>query len=237
MSKGIVEDWIRETARDLSAVHPIPPLRAAAAAVIALGLVAVAAEWLLGGPGLRECGAGVWTDPTYLAALVGLAFVAGGATTAALAAAVPGRDGASRLGTGVAVLGLVVAVGGGLVGLVRSPGLHASGELFECLSCIRRSAILGLAPTLVACGFIAYAAMRRPGTLSALALAGGVALGAAAVHASCPNDDAIHRLVAHTLAPILAAVVLAAPLAALLRRWARRSTLWASGGTPQSGGP
>ncbi len=79
-----------------------------------------------------------------------------------------------------------------------------------------------LAPVLLACAFIVYAAVRRPGLGTALAIAGGVALGAAAVHATCPSDSPVHWIVAHTLAPIAAVIVLTAPLAAVLARWTRR---------------
>jgi formyltetrahydrofolate synthetase len=81
---------------------------------------------------------------------------------------------------------------------------------------------LGLASSLLASGFIAYAAMRRPSLGAALALTGGVALGAAAVHTTCPSDSALHQLIAHSLAPLVAAALLTLPLAALLRRWRGR---------------
>ncbi len=38
----------------------------------------------------------------------------------------------------------------------------------------------------------------------------------------CPSDSPLHWIVAHTLAPIAAVIVLTAPLAALLARWTRR---------------
>ena len=74
----------------------------------------------------------------------------------------------------------------------------------------------------MACAFIVYAAVQRPGRGTALAIAGDVALGAAAVHATCPSDSPLHWILAHTLAPIAAVIVLTAPLAALVARWTRR---------------
>jgi hypothetical protein len=216
------EEKIRELARDLAPVRPIPPLRSALAAAVALGLVALAAHWLLGGPGLRAGGVGTWLTLPYLATFAGLAFVALGAIGAALAGAIPGREVSSRLGARVAAFGLVLAIAGGLWGIAHGD-VPASGEdLSACLSCIGRAFTLGAAPTLLACAFIVHAAVRRPGLGTALAIAGGVALGAAAVHATCPSDSPLHWILAHTLAPVAAVIVLTAPLAALLARWTRR---------------
>ncbi len=221
MTARTAEEQIRELARGLAPVRPIPPLRSALAAAVALGLVALAAQWLLGGPGLRAGGA-VASSLPYLATLAGLALVAFGAIGAALAAAVPGREVSARLGALVAAFGLVLAIAGGLWGIAHGGAPAAGEDLRACLSCIGRALTLGAAPALLACAFIVYAAVRRPGLGTALAIAGGVALGAAAVHATCPSDSPLHWIVAHTLAPIAAVIVLTAPLAALLARWTRR---------------
>jgi hypothetical protein len=221
MSARTAEEQIRELAQDLAPVRPIPPLRSALGAAVTLGLVALAAHWLLGGPGLRPGGGAVSSLP-YLATLAGLVLVALGALGAALAAAVPGREATARLGAGVATAGVVLAVAGNLWGIVAGDGQMAGERITDCLSCIGRALTLGAAPVLLACAFIVYAAVRRPGAGTALALAGGMALGAAAVHATCPSDSPMHWLLAHTLAPVVAVLVLTAPLAALLARRTRR---------------
>ncbi len=220
MTARTAEEEIRELARGLAPVRPIPPLRSALAAAVALGLVALAAQWLLGGPGLRAGGA-VASSLPYLATLAGLALVAFGAIGAALAAAVPGREVAARLGARVAAFGLVLAIAGGIWGIAHGDAPAAGENLSAWLSCIGRAVTLGAAPTLLACAFIVYAAVRRPGLGTALAITGGVALGAAAVHATCQSDSPLHWIVAHTLAPIAAVIVLTAPLAARLARWTR----------------
>jgi len=69
-----------------------------------------------------------------------------------------------------------------------------------------------------ACGFH----HRVASVAAALSLTGGVALGAAVVHASCLSNSPLHQLLAHTLAPAAAVVGLTAPLALLMSRWARR---------------
>jgi hypothetical protein len=220
MSARSAEDQIRELAQGLAPVRPIPPLRATLAAAVALGLVVPAAHWLLGGPGLRPGGSAVSSAP-YLATLAGLLLVAIGALTSSFAAAVPGRERASQRGAAVAASGVVLAIAGGLYGIAADSGL--SGErIFESASCIGRALGVGAAPVMVACAFLVYAAVRRPGAGTALALAGGVALGAAAVHVTCPSDSPLHWLLAHALAPVVAALALTAPLAMLLARSARR---------------
>jgi hypothetical protein len=223
MSAPSTEERIRDLVRDLRPVRPIPPLRTAGAAALGIFLLILAADWLLGGFALRPRTDPAWSDPSYLAALVGLTLLALGATTAALASAVPGREGALRLGVRVAALGMGAAIAGGLWGLARSEVRFSTEELAACVSCMERAVQLGIASSLLACGFIVYAAMRRPSAGAALALIGGVALGAAAVHSTCPSNDALHQLVAHTLAPLVAAAILTLPLAALLRRWQVRA--------------
>lgn len=223
MNAPSTEDRIRDLVRDLHPVHPIPSLRTAGAAALGIFLLIVAADWLLGGFGLRPGTDAAWSDPTYLAPLLGLLLAALGATTAALASAVPGREGALRLGVRVAALGMGMAIAGGLWGLARTDVHFSTEELLACVSCMQRAVQLGIASSLLACGFIVYAAMRRPSAGAALALIGGVALGAAAVHSTCPSNSALHQLVAHTLTPLVAAAILTFPLAALLRRWRGRA--------------
>lgn len=222
MSARAAEEQIRELARGLAPVRPIPPLRWVLGAAVALGLVApFAAHWLLGGPGVRPGGIAVVSLP-YLATLAGLVLVAFGALGAALATAVPGREAAARLGARLAVGAGAIAVAGGVFGIAAGDGLAAGERITDCLSCIGRSLTLGAGPVLLACAFIVYAAVRRPGTGTAWALAGGVALGAAAVHATCPSESPLHWLVAHTVAPVMAVLLLTVPLATLLARRARR---------------
>ena len=219
MTARSAEEQIRELARDLAPVRRIPPLGAAAAAAVALCLVGLAAEWLLVGSEVRP---GSEWRLAYAATLAGILLVALGALLAALAAAIPGREATVRLGTAAAAVGLALTTGGGLVGLVQ--GAEPVGtDLATCLGCAIRVLTLGVAPVLLACGYLAWAALRRPGLGAVLALAGGVALGAAAVHATCPIDSPHHWLLAHALAPAAAAAVLAAPLAFGLARWTRRA--------------
>lgn len=220
MSAGSAEEKIRELARDLRPVRPIPPLRVAWGAALVLGLVAAVAHWLLGGPGLRPGGV-LGTSPSYLMTLAGLVLLALGALGASLATAVPGREAAARLGLRAGGVGMALALAGGLWGSLRG-GPAAAAELWSCLVCIGHSAALGAAPVLLACAFTLYAVVRRPGQGTALAVAGGVALGAAAVHTMCPSENPLHWLLAHTLAPVAAVLVLVSPLSAVLARAIRR---------------
>ena len=222
MTTHAAEEHTRDLAPPPAPVRPIPPLRWVLGAAVVLGVVApFAAHWLLGGPGVRPGGLAVVNLP-YLATLAGLVLVALGALGAALATAVPGREVAARLGARLAIGAGAIAVAAGVFGTVAGDWLAAGEKITDCLSCIGRSVTLGAGPVLLACAFIVYAAVRRPGTGTAWALAGGVALGAVAVHATCPSESPLHWLVAHTLAPVMAVLLLTAPLATLLARRARR---------------
>jgi hypothetical protein len=199
-------------------VRPIPPLRAALAAAITLGLLGMLLPWAFGGPALR--GGGAWSSATYLATLIGLAAMGIGAVAAALAAAVPGRDGALRAGALGACAGFAAALLGGLWGM-SSPGTEAG--LGPYAYCVLRGLVLSIAPTWLVCAYFLRGVSRRPGRGAALALAGAVALGAAAVHATCPSDSPVHWIAAHTLAPVFALVVLTAPVAGVIALRSRRA--------------
>jgi len=223
VSVRTAEERARELARDLTPVRPIPALRWVLGASVALGLVApFAAHGLLGGPGIRPGGIAPASLP-YLTTLAGLVGVAVAALGAALATAVPGREHSARLAARLALGAGALAVAGGVFGIVAGEGLAEGERISDCLSCIGRSLTLGAGPVLLAAGFIVYAAVRRPASGTAWALAGGVALGAAAVHASCPSESPLHWLLAHTLAPVAAVALLTVPVAALLARRTRRS--------------
>jgi hypothetical protein len=214
---------LRELARDLKPVRPIPRLRTVAAGVLAVWLLALVVDWILGGALPRLGAGGPWSGAAFLTVLVGLAVTAVGATLRALAGAVPGREGEARAGLGLALLGLILVAGGG-AWAVSTAGDPAAGDpLWTGFSCVRRATVLGIPPALVACLFLARTLARRPQLGAACALAGSVALGAIAVHTSCTHEGALHMLLGHALAPFAVALVLAFPLAALVRRWNPRT--------------
>ncbi len=222
MSAQSTEDLVRQLARDLVPVRPIPRLGVIGLLALGLGIASFAIDLLLGGQGFRPHGDRAWSEPAFLVPLVGLIMTAIGGIGAAIASAVPGRERSAHLGAGVMGLGLFVALAGGLWGWLRSGVPMAGEDVLACLWCMGRAAGIGLGSTLLAAGFIVYAAAQRLGGKAALALIGGVALGAAAVHVTCPSDSPLHHLVAHILAPVVAAGLLTLPLAAGLRRWSRR---------------
>lgn len=222
MSTRSMEEQIREIARNLTPVRPIPRLRSVAAAAVALWLAVIAAHWIFADPHWgQRLDAGL-AEPSFLAVLAGLVLTAAGGIVAALAAAVPGREPAARVGRGAALLGLALAAVGGAWAVASSGVADAISQLASCVHCLGRCMGLGILPVLLVCGFLAYAPARRPRAGSALAVAGGVALGAVAMHATCPSEGALHMLVGHSLAPLFAVLVLAYPLAALVRRFGDR---------------
>jgi hypothetical protein len=218
----MTEQRIRELARDLTPVKPIPRLRTAAASVLAIWALVLAADWATGGAGPRPLRDAAWASPSYLAALAGVVLVGFGALGAALASVVPGRAAAARLGLRVTALGVALAAAGWVFGFAAGAPEHAGEDLGSIFACSSRALALGLVPALLCAGFAGHAALRRAGLTAGLSLAAGVALGAAAVHASCPSNSPLHQLLAHAVAPAAQVAALTAPLALLMSRWARR---------------
>jgi hypothetical protein len=221
VSERATADLIRALARDLAPVRRIAPLPAVVLAALAVWLLGLAVEWLLGGPGLRPRGGAGMHAGYYVAALVGLALVALCAPAAAQASVVPGRLTAAR---GFAI----VAAAGWLLAALAAAGAIASHgtadfarEALGSLGCVRRALLLGTVPALVTAAFVGHSAVRRPGMAAALALAGGIGLAAWSVHLSCPSDSPVHQLLGHTLVPLAAAALAGAPVALLLGRWVR----------------
>ena len=225
MSAPSSEDRIRELVRDLRPVRPIPSLRTEVAVVAGTGLAVVVLGWRLGAFLPRAYADSAWSDPRFLVILVGLALVAFGAISAGLASAVPDRERAVRIGFRVGALGICVTLASGLFGVARSTLDLSPAAVSACVACLSSALVLGFASCLVACVFIARAAMRRPNASAALAIAGSVALGAFAVHAHCSAGDAFHQLVAHASAPLIAAAALTPLVSVALRYGTRRDRL------------
>ena len=216
------EALVRRLSRALEPVRPIPRLWVVSTLVVALGVLAFAADLLLGGQGFRPLGDPAWARPTYWMTLVGLGLAAVGGLAGAVASSVPGRALAAKGGIGAAVVGLALAIGASLLNLRGAGGGVSADEILACLWCMGRAAEIGLLSLLAAAGFVAYAAALRLGASAALAVVGSVALGAAFVHVTCPSDDPLHQLVSHALTPAIAAGMIAAPLAIVLRKLKRR---------------
>jgi len=218
----VTEDRIRELARDLEPVKPIPRLRTVGIGLLVSWGVALVVDVWVGGPMPRSPGDPVFTTPSYLAALAGAVLVAYGATSAALASTVPGRAAAVRLGLRLTLAGVLLAFAGWAFGVTREPVDHYGDELGTIFACGVRSIAIGLVPALLCTAFALHAVLRGALATAALVLAGGAGLGAVAVQMSCASTAPLHQLLAHSLSPLFAVVVLTAPLALLMARFARR---------------
>jgi Negative regulator of sigma F len=217
MGAPTTEERIRELVRDLKPVHRIPRLRSVLGAAVALVVVAAALHAGLGGPGLRPL-----PEPAarlaYLCVLVGLIGSMSGALVGGLAAAVPGRGRAARAGFWGAGTGLALATAVAAAGIVAQGHGGLAVTWAGSSYCVFRSLVLALGPLLLAGFFIRKTATPHVVAAVAFAVAGAVALGAAAVHGTCASDDPGHWLLGHALPPLAAALVLTLPLALLLRR-------------------
>ena len=222
MSEPSTEQLIHDLAQDVPSVRRIPALRAVMTAVVAVWVIAVAGMWIFGSPLLDLIRSIPWRDPKFASVLVGLSLIAVGATSAALATAVPGRERVASASGGAALLGVVLALGGGLWA-VFGAAPRGAADLSGCLVCMSHAGALALLPGLVASLFLARAYARRPLLGAGFAVAGTVALGALVVHISCRGGGALHMLLGHALAPVFLGFALAVPIGLLVRYWSQRA--------------
>lgn len=218
MSDDPTRSLVRTLVEDLRPVRPLPPLRRVVALVLAVGAAAGGAGlWLHGAN--PELLAAASHYPSFALIWAGLLVVAVGGVTAALAAAVPGRDLEARVAFRITAVGAVIAVGvGGIVALLGPASGVPAAPATEAGVCASIALLLGLPAAAVACGFVLRGAPGRPLACLAAAAAGAVALGAFSNHMACRQHDALHMILGHALVPVFAALLVAAPAWLWLRR-------------------
>lgn len=223
MNPRSTEHVIRELSERLQPTRRIPRLRTAAWGVALLWMLAAAVA--LAVRGLRpDLLALLQPASAFTAILLGLALVAVGGVVAALAASVPGREWAGRLGLGLGLLGVLLAAGVGGLLVVREAGAEVPACPFENdLACFSVACLIALPPALGVLTFISRGAPVRPLLAVLTAGTGAVALGALLVHMSCPETSPRHVILSHTLAPMLGGLLLTLPFRAVLRRLDRAS--------------
>ena len=159
------ESMLRELARELQPVRPVPPLRAVAGAVAGAWLLALGVGWVLSDSTHGMAPAEQWRTPDFLAALVGLVAAAGGASLAAIAGAVPGRFEEERAGRWGGLAGIGVAVAAGLVAAISGDGASRVGAVSSA-GCFAVAVGLGLAPALLIWVFLVRTRASRRRTSS-----------------------------------------------------------------------
>ncbi len=222
MADPASEPLLRGLVQDLAPVRRIPRPRTVVLGALALWLLVLGVQVLLGGPRPLSAPLDFWSHPPFQVVLVGLVLTAGGAMTAAVVGAIPGRETARRASRRLALLGVLLASGGGLWAAGRAELVGPALPLASSLHCMGRASALGIVPAVFLCVFLARALERRPALGAALASLGAFALGALAVHTSCSHDEPLHLLLGHSLTPFAAALLLALPLSWLVRRASRR---------------
>lgn len=202
--------------------HRVPPMRVTLG-ILAISAAALTAAYLRFGVGLRPDLAGRLSgDYRFAAIWLGLLALALGASVWVVASGVPGRAALARVGRFTAGCGALLGffVAPLLVLLhVGTGGLHASVHDFACVRGAIRIAVL---PAMALIAWVVWAAPARPERTALCATLGAGALGAAVVHATCPDGDAAHWLTGHALAPLAAAFVAALPAWAFARWHATR---------------
>jgi hypothetical protein len=218
MARENTEDLIARLARDTRPVIPIGRLRGSLARGGFAWLLTAAAAFVLLGPWPDALVAISTRVPSGLVWLGLLAMGLGGLLYGG-AAAVPGRDGARRLGLGSAALGACCILAAPLLG-----SFPLASELYRQRALSRDSTCCGLALlSALPVAIVSLKSCRRSAPLwpasSALALAlGSIGLGALGVQTLCPEASAWHTLAAHVVGPALAVPILTLILTGALRR-------------------
>jgi hypothetical protein len=189
-----------------------PSWRAASWMAAAGVAVAVGALYF----GLRRDLAVMWRDPLWLVRLALLSATAGLAVLTACRLAIPGYERRARVRWWPIVpLGALIAVS--LAEVVTSAMTGTLGSPLRNWMCVRKMAVTGAAPALLAVLLVARAAPIEPRWTMLL---GGLAAGAAGVVASeiaCPVHAPIHILLWHIL-PIALFALAGAAIGELLWR-------------------
>ena len=219
MTRDPSQQLVEALVADLEPVRRLPPLSVSFGAVLA-AMVVVGAVVL----SLYDLKDELWTtflrNRTYSSVLIGLGLAALGGSVATLASVVPGRDVVLRVGAGLAVAGLLLAVG---ISALATPWGESvlPSPISSHLMCIVRGTCFAALPGAA----VLLAATRgwsmRPELTAALALLAAGATGALLVHLTCPAVDPLHVLATHTSTPILVTLMLTAVLAPAMQRWTR----------------
>lgn len=207
MTRRSSESLVRELARDLLPVRPIPRLRFVTGVVATLALGGAAwALWRDGGvrPDLLPVMQGSATFDAILLAMTGIGI---SGLVAGVALCVPGRETLGSRAAVLAVLGAAfafVAVPLGIVAMHVDPlRLPEAGDLL----CMRIGLGAAAAAAFAGLGFGWRTAPRSLPLAAALAASGAGAVGALAVHLACPSPHAWHWLWGHAGVAVVAALL------------------------------
>jgi hypothetical protein len=215
------EDLAAQLVWSLAPVKPIPRLRVAAAAIVALWLAAAVVTASLTGAWPRFGDAAFWSNPLAIGILLGLGVAAASALVAALAGAVPGREPLARAGWLAAGAACVWLIGCGCWAAGAAEGESAAGLLAGSAGCLAHALVLALPAALAVSSYLSRGAPRQSSITAGVAAAGVAGLGALAVHTTCRVAGGLHLLLGHCLTPMLAGLLFALPLAWLSARWSR----------------
>jgi len=221
VSRDRTDAVIAALGRDARPVRRIPPLRRQLATVLLLA--AAVAVVVVAGLGLRAPGLPLLQlGSPFLWMALGLAAAGVAGATSALAFARPGREAEAwrALALGLAALGLA-----GLASAYAVAGSGASSEPIwrgaPELPCIIASLVFSLPAALLVTRLASRAAPLQRGRTAFVSAGSATALGALAAHLICRTPGEWHVVVTHALEPFVGALLLAAPLYALLRWWRR----------------
>jgi hypothetical protein len=199
------EEMIRELSTELPPVKPLGRLRDTVIAGLGIALP-IFALWIYNSGLRRQFQRGESPDAIYLLVVCVSLLIATGGVVAGLAAAVPGREVAYRVGRNIFTLGFAL----GLLALgyqVASGATSFMDALGSSLSCIGGATVLGVPAALFAARFVNRGEAARPPLALAQVSIGGVGFSAAVVHLTCSHPDPAHLVLGHGLAPLMGGLV------------------------------
>ncbi len=201
---------------DAEPVERIYPIGRVAAGVLAIYVVWWGVSvWMMGGMRDAASFAEVVADGFF----VGLVSSVAGATGAALASREPGRERMAQGALGLALVGVAAMLATFLVRVGDTTDTFSTSMSAHCLL---NAALLGGLPAGVLL-VVALGGWRgRPVMTSLTAATSGAALGAIAVHMTCPAQGAWHILLGHYVLPLGAALAVGGAGAFVWRWWTNR---------------
>lgn len=216
------DDLILRLSGSLPPVKPLRRLRETLLVVVGIPLP-VYALWLMTRGIPHGFAQGEAPESLFLAVMSILVLLAGGGLVAGLAAAIPGREGAERIGR--VIFWAVSAIGLLLVGYQC---LHGTGPIVKDslsgIPCALFAAMLSIpSAAMVTRNIMRGAALDRHRAI-ALACAGSMGVGAVIVHLSCANSEPLHLLAGHALSPLVGGTIVLLGVSMMFRYASRAKT-------------
>ncbi|HYB12469.1 MAG TPA: NrsF family protein [Myxococcota bacterium] len=222
MKRVPTQELVTLLVRDLEPRRRVPRLRAQLAVLLGAGGLVVLG--IVAYRGLRPDTLDLLrSGEAFPLVAAGLLAAALGGSAAALASTRPDRHRVAQAGLLCGAGGLALATGIAALCFGAVPSASGAEVVHSALACAVSGILFALPLSILAAFLMSTGAARQLGRTAAVAALAATAFGALAVHFTCPSLEVWHWITAHALAPVLGALLLAAPVRALALRWERRT--------------